>query len=73
MYSKIAVLNFIKDEMNGGAKEVTLAFFDEQGVLQLQVPKVNGKLFGKDIKKGQAVVFCNQNLISLVREGGDKI
>lgn len=57
MYAKIVILKQINDELNGGAESVTLGFFDEKGVLQLELPKVSGKLFPKDIRKGKAVAF----------------
>lgn len=57
MYAKLAVLEKKEDEINGGAKSVTLGFFDEKGILQLQVPLISGKLFPKDIAKGKEVIF----------------
>lgn len=57
MFDKIIILNIIPDTDNGGAKSVTIGFFDAKGVLQLEMPSVSGKLFPKDIIKGKEVVF----------------
>jgi len=57
MYAKIVILKKVDDELNGGAESVTLGFFDEKGILQIEIPKVSGKLFPKNVVKGRALAF----------------
>lgn len=57
MFDKIIILSIVPDTENGGAKSVTIGFFDSKGVLQLEMPSVAGKLFPKDIIKGKEVIF----------------
>lgn len=57
MYTKVIVLKVIPNELSGGAEFVTLGFFSIDGVLQFEVPRMDGKLFPKDIAKGKQLVF----------------
>ena len=66
MYAKIVVLNLKRNELEGGADSVVLGFFDEKGILQLEVPRVSGKLFPKDISKGKEVIFEKPATISKI-------
>lgn len=69
MFDKIIILNIIPDTDNGGAKSVTIGFFDAKGVLQLEMPSVSGKLFPKDIVKNKEVIFSRPSVtINLVKK-----
>lgn len=69
MFDKIIILNIIPDTDDGGAKSVTIGFFDAKGVLQLEMPSVSGKLFPKDIIKGKEVIFNKPSAaINLVKK-----
>jgi hypothetical protein len=61
MYSKIVILKMEPDKINGGAETVVLGFFDRNGVLQIEIPRVSGKLFPSNIARGQSVVFVQTN------------
>jgi hypothetical protein len=58
MYQKIVILKIIPDTTNGGAELVTIGLFDIKGVLQLEIPRVSGKLFPKDVRVGQEFIFA---------------
>lgn len=57
MYAKLIILRVKPDLISGGAESVTIGFFDEKGILQLEVPRVSGRLFPSDVRKGQSVDF----------------
>jgi hypothetical protein len=65
MYAKIVVLKIQPDTENGGAKSVVIGLFDEKGTLQLEIPRVSGKLFPPDIGTAKSLVFCKQNNVQL--------
>lgn len=67
MYTKIVVLKIIPDELNGGAKTVTIGLFNEEGILQFEVPQMDGKLFPKDIIKNREIVFAKPAKISEIK------
>lgn len=64
MFDKIIILNIVPDDENGGARSVTIGFFDAKGILQLEMPSVSGKLFPKDIVKGKEIVFNKPSTIA---------
>lgn len=62
MYDKVVIMRRYNDP-DGKIRSVTLGLFDRNGVLQLEVPQISGKLVPIGATAGQEVIFAFPGLL----------